>query len=254
LAESQLTQDPTQKAYRVKIAQQQERIYTVKNKKLLSLSLLIAIALMSFAVVGWLHNRKLQAQQLVAQPVSTDLPSCYSGQPEYQKILGRYVVLEGSIKYTLLEIAFKQKSAEEPVSDRILFRENLYGRCQLLNSANKQMSLLAWVPERVAVRLEVLAYQEIIGRVGRQKFQEGILAIPTTMDEKAWPYISFFLPEQVKALQQLGIRLPKGILVINQVCELERLNPINRGKLNDSKFIAEFNKVCPTFRPYQESQ
>jgi hypothetical protein len=223
------------------------------RKKSIFLLGLGGLGLLGIFLLGWFLNRDMKAQELLAQPTATNLPSCYSRYAKnYQKILAQFVERDKSITYTLLEVALKGEQTDNPVMNRLIFSENLYGRCQLLNENDKESSLLAWVPESVAVNFERQAYEKKIRQYGRNRFQQEVLATPTNIDESTWPEIGFFFPEHVMALQSLGIQLPKGILIIERTCELVRLNPFNRQKLKDPKFIAEFKRSCPPLQRFRK--
>ena len=37
--------------------------------------------------------------------------------------------------------------------------------------------------------------------------------------------LSFYFPEQVMALKELGLKVPKSTVIVNQACESQFLNP-----------------------------
>jgi hypothetical protein len=91
--------------------------------------------------------------------------------------------------------------------------------CSVVISKEKKgaVSLTQYVSEKVARELSLQTYKQAIEEAGgKDKFQHLILE-----DENQAGYISYYFPEDVWALQQLGIRLPANIQIVEDVEQLK---------------------------------
>lgn len=80
------------------------------------------------------------------------------------------------------------------------------------------VSLVQYVPEQVARELKLQRYRQAIAQVGgKEKFQD----IFIEQESQSPGDVSYYFPEDVWALERLGIKLPDNARVIENVDELE---------------------------------
>ena len=183
----------------------------------------------------------------LAKPKSS-LPRCYPSEIDGPP-LEQYSVQRRGAKYTYYIASQLNDKSQSPSTDVVLIKERFDGRCQILNKTSQLVSLLAFVPQDIAVNLAKQQLNKIISKIGLKTYQARLNNIQVSEDPN--PY--FYFPEQVMALKELGLKIPKNIVIVNQVCESELLNPYTQKQMKKDKIYAENMKAdCPPLKKYNE--
>ena len=196
-------------------------------------------------------NNSDQSQGIIlsalAKPKS-NLPSCYptkiDGPP-----LKQYSVQKKGEKYTYYIASQLSDKSQTPSVEVMLIKESIDGLCQVLSKRDQFVSLLAYVPQDIAVDLVKQGFEKNILKIGLKAFQARLDNVRTDED----PNPHFYFPEEIIALKELGIRIPKKTIVVNQACEAQFLNPYIQGQMKKDKSYADKLKAdCPPFKKLNE--
>ena len=183
----------------------------------------------------------------LAKPKS-NLPDCYPSEtngPPFEK----YTVRKNRARYTYYGASRLSDRDQMHSLDIILIKQDIYGKCEFLNKENQYISLLAYVTEDVAVDLEKQRFKKKIDKVGLKAYQ---VYLDNDRASES-PNLSFYFPEQVMALKEMGVRIPKNTIIVNQTCENDFLDPYNKRKIKiDKSYAAKLKANCPPFKKYDE--
>ena len=218
--------------------------------KVISLTALAAIA--AYVCFRFVQKNTLEQTQGIvlsaeAKTKST-LPSCYPSTTNSSPF-EQYSVTKNSKKYSYFSASRTSDFSEMNTQDVILIEEDSRKQCKFLNKKDQYISLLAYVPEDVAIALEKHRYSKAISKIGLKAYQKEI----DKNKSPHWSEPEFFFPEDVKALKELGVKIPKSAVIVNQVCELNSLNPyIQEERRKSKEYAYKIKSECPPFQKYRE--
>lgn len=159
-------------------------------------------------------------QARIDNKIPKELYPCLPKQAQKLKLLA-YTKANDSSYYAVGVYQLPQylnDSEPQPEYQETLVKLDSIG-CSVVVSKEKNgaVSLIQYVPEKVARELSLQIYKQAIEEAGgKDNFQNLILE-----DENQAGYISYYFPEDVWALQQLGIRLPANIQIVEDVEQLK---------------------------------
>ena len=199
----------------------------------------------------FIHDNSVQSQGIIlsalAKPKS-NLPSCYPTEIDAPPS-AQYFALKKGEKYIYYIASQLNDKSQSPSVKVILIKESIDGHCQLLNKTDQLVSLLAFMPQDVAVNLSRQQFNKSISKIGLKAYQDRLNDIQTPED----PNPDFYFPEQVMALKELGLKVPKSTVIVNQACESQFLNPSIQMQMKKDRIYAEKMKAdCPPFKKYNE--
>ena len=196
-------------------------------------------------------NNSGQSQGIIlsalAKPKS-NLPSCYPTEIDSPP-LEQYSIVKKGERYTyFIAPQLNDKSQTQSV-EAILIKENIDGLCQVLSKRDKFVSLLAYLPQDIAVNLVRQGFKKKISKIGLKSFQTRLNNVQADED----PNPTFYFPEEIIALKDLGIMIPKKTLIVNQACEAQFLNPyIQKQMKRDKSYADKLKASCPSFKKFNE--
>ncbi len=165
-------------------------------KFILAAPLIAALGLGSFAAL--------------AEPNAVDLPqriqACVPAE-QVARVQAVATAQKSGISYYLMN-AYQRN---DPVPTDLLVSVNRQAQCSLLlyNPMGDVIPLSRFVPQDVARQLVKVRFNLAIEKAGgKEKFQQQLLNSANQTD-------SYWAPEEVWAMNQLGIQLPEGIEIVS---------------------------------------